>query len=55
MERRNVLTNLARGAAVTLALGATRLFGQKSKIDLAKTHDGVDPCKLPVGGPRAGY
>jgi len=55
MERRNVLTNLARGAAAMLVLGATRMFGQKSTVNQEKTPDRVDPCKLPVGGPRAGY
>jgi protein SCO1 len=55
MERRPLLANLARGAAAMLVLGATRLFGQKSKVNPEKAKDGVDPCKLPVGGPRAGY
>jgi protein SCO1/2 len=55
MERRPLLANLARGAAAMLVLGATRLFGQKSKVNLDKTQTGAGPCKLPVGGPRAGY
>lgn len=55
MERRPLLVKLARGAAAMLVLSATRLFGQKSKVNLDKTETGAAPCKLPVGGPRAGY
>lgn len=57
MERRNVLTNLARGAAAVLVLGSTRRFGQnqKSKANSESAPGGVEACKLPIGGPRAGY
>lgn len=55
MERRPLLANLSRGAVAMLVLCATRLFGQKSNVNLEKAKDGVESCKLPVGGPRAGY
>jgi protein SCO1 len=50
MDRRALLTKLfgAAGAGVVLLPGT--LFGEKSNGKLAPP-----PCKLPVGGPRAGY